>query len=70
MRLLAAVLAASLAVAAPGSIQVTRPYLSVTGPKQCVTLSLACEVEGAMFVICADLDFAALAGGDQGRLAT
>jgi EAL domain-containing protein (putative c-di-GMP-specific phosphodiesterase class I) len=58
------------AMAAPGSIQVTRPYLSVTGPKQCVTLSLACEVEGALFVICADLDFAALAGGDPGRLAT
>ena len=35
------------AMAAPGAIQVTRPYLSVTGPKLCVTLSLACEVEGA-----------------------
>ena len=58
------------AMSAPGAIQVTRPYLSVTGPKQCVTLSLACEVDGAMFVICADLDFAALAGGDPGRLAT
>jgi len=58
------------AMADPGTIQVTRPYLSVTGPKICVTLSLACEVEGAMFVICADLDFAALAGADPGRLAT
>jgi len=58
------------AMADPGTIQVTRPYLSVTGPKICVTLSLACEVEGAMFVICADLDLAALAGAAPGRLAT
>ena len=52
------------AMAAPGSIQVTRPYLSVTGPRLCVTLSLACEVEGAMYVLCADLDFTRLAGED------
>ncbi|HEX6692775.1 MAG TPA: EAL domain-containing protein, partial [Burkholderiales bacterium] len=52
------------AMAAPGTIQVTRPYLSVTGPKVCVTLSLACEVEGALYVICADLDFAALVGDE------
>jgi len=50
------------AMAAPGSIQVSRPYLSVTGPKLCLTLSLACEVEGKMYVICADLDYAALEG--------
>jgi EAL domain-containing protein (putative c-di-GMP-specific phosphodiesterase class I) len=50
------------AAAAPGVIQATRPYLSVTGPKLCLTLSLACEVEGKMFVVCADLDFAALEG--------
>jgi len=53
------------AMAAPGAIQVTRPYLSVTGPKLCVTLSLACEFEGALYVICADLDFTALAGEDM-----
>jgi hypothetical protein len=52
------------AMAVPGSIQVTRPYLSVTGPKLCVTLSLACEVDGALYVLCADLDFARLAGED------
>jgi hypothetical protein len=52
------------AIGAPGVVQVTRPYLSVTGPKLCVTLSLACEVEGALYVLCADLDFTALAGED------
>jgi hypothetical protein len=55
-------------------VQVTRPYLSVTGPKLCVTLSVACEAEGALFVLCADLDFTALAGEDlaygQARLAS
>jgi hypothetical protein len=44
---------------------VTRPYLSVTGPKLCVTLSMACEVDGALYVLCADLDFTALAGEDM-----
>jgi EAL domain-containing protein (putative c-di-GMP-specific phosphodiesterase class I) len=52
------------AVEAPGRIQITRPYLSVTGPRQCVTLSLAFVAEGGLRVLCADLDFAALAGAD------
>jgi hypothetical protein len=53
------------AMDAPGAVQITRPYLSVTGPKLCVTLSLACEVEGTLYVLCADLDFTALAGEDM-----
>jgi EAL domain-containing protein (putative c-di-GMP-specific phosphodiesterase class I) len=52
------------AIGTPGAIQVTRPYLSVTGPKLCVTLSLAYAAVGETQVVCADLDFAALAGGD------
>jgi EAL domain-containing protein (putative c-di-GMP-specific phosphodiesterase class I) len=53
------------AVGAPGSIQVTRPYLSVTGPKLCVTLSIAYTARGsALEVVCADLDFEALSGAD------
>lgn len=52
------------AVDAPGRIQITRPYLSVTGPRQCITLSLAFVAEGGLRVLCADLDFAALAGDD------
>jgi len=42
-----------------------RPYLSVTGPKLCVTLSFAFEAaDGSQQVLCVDLDFAALAGKD------
>jgi hypothetical protein len=50
------------AMGSPGAIQVTRPYLSITGPKLCMTLSLAYAAVGMTEVICADLDFAALAG--------
>jgi EAL domain-containing protein (putative c-di-GMP-specific phosphodiesterase class I) len=53
------------AVSSPGVIQVTRPYLSVTGPKVCLTLSLACEVDGKNYVICADLDHEALEGDSR-----
>src|SRR5258706_244892 len=53
------------AVEAPGKAQITRPYLSVTGPKLCVTLSFAFEAsDGSQQVLCVDLDFAALAGED------
>ena len=47
---------------APGAIQVTRPYLSLTGPKLCVTISLAYAAIGMTEVVCADLDFTALVG--------
>ena len=53
------------AIEAPGKVQITRPYLSVTGPKLCVTLSFAFEAsDGSQQVLCVDLDFAALAGED------
>ena len=53
------------AIEAPGKAQITRPYLSVTGPKLCVTLSFAFEAsDGSQQVLCLDLDFAALAGED------
>ncbi len=53
------------AIEAPGKAQITRPYLSVTGPKLCVTLSFAFEAsDGSQQVLCVDLDFAALAGED------
>jgi EAL domain-containing protein (putative c-di-GMP-specific phosphodiesterase class I) len=51
------------AIEAPGKIQITRPYLSATGPKLCITLSFALPLNGAYHVLCADLDFAALTGG-------
>lgn len=50
------------AVEAPGKIQFTRPYMSVTGPKLCVTLSLGFPAGGDLRVLCADLDFDGLAG--------
>ena len=50
------------AIEAPGKIQITRPYLSATGPKLCITLSFALPLNGAYHVLCADLDFAALSG--------
>ncbi len=53
------------AIEAPGKVQITRPYLSVAGPKLCVTLTFAFEApDGSQKVLCADLDFAALAGDD------
>lgn len=52
------------AIEAPGKIQITRPYLSATGPRLCVTLSYALMLNGTYHVLCVDLDFAALAGED------
>ncbi|TMG73510.1 MAG: hypothetical protein E6H80_09670 [Betaproteobacteria bacterium] len=53
------------AIEAPGKVQITRPYLSVAGPKLCVTLTFAFEApDRSQKVLCADLDFAALAGDD------
>jgi EAL domain-containing protein (putative c-di-GMP-specific phosphodiesterase class I) len=53
------------AIETPGKVQITRPYLSVLGPKLCVTLSFAYEAsDGAQQVLCVDLDFASLAGED------
>jgi hypothetical protein len=52
------------ALAAPGRIQITRPYLSVTGPRLCVTLSLAFRENQDLFVLCADLDLRGLDGED------
>jgi hypothetical protein len=50
------------AIEEPGKVQITRPYLSPAGPKLCVTLSYALTLNGSYHVLCADLDFAALAG--------
>lgn len=43
------------AVASPGEVQVSRPYLSVNGDGQCVTLSVSAEVKGVRQVLCGDL---------------
>ena len=52
------------AIDTPGKVQITRPYLSATGPRLCVTLSYALMLNGSYHVLCVDLDFAALAGRD------
>ena len=53
------------AIETPGKVQITRPYLAVTGPRLCVTLSFDFEApDGLQQVLCTDLDFAALAGDD------
>jgi EAL domain-containing protein (putative c-di-GMP-specific phosphodiesterase class I) len=52
------------AIDSPGKVQITRPYLSATGPRLCVTLSYALSLNGSYHVLCVDLDFAALAGED------
>jgi EAL domain-containing protein (putative c-di-GMP-specific phosphodiesterase class I) len=52
------------AIDSPGKVQITRPYLSATGPRLCVTLSYALLLNGSYHVLCVDLDFAALAGED------
>ncbi|RTL46857.1 MAG: EAL domain-containing protein [Burkholderiales bacterium] len=42
----------------PGVVQMTRPYLSLYGPRMCVTLSVAVPVAGRLQVLCVDVDWA------------
>jgi hypothetical protein len=39
----------------PGRVQVTRPYLSVAGASQCVTVSIGSLIDGEMRVLCGDI---------------
>jgi hypothetical protein len=43
------------ALSNPGSIQTSRPYLSITGGNMCVTLSVALKINQEMIVLCGDL---------------
>lgn len=45
------------AMAAVGTLQVTRPYLSLHGARMCVTLSLAFWQDARLRVLCADVDW-------------
>ena len=45
------------AIAEPGRVQMTRPYLSINEAHLCVTLSVATRIDGALFVLCADIDW-------------
>lgn len=45
------------AVAEPGTVQVSRPYLSLTGARMCMTLSVALDAGRRTRVLCCDLDW-------------
>lgn len=41
----------------PRQIQITRPYLSITGVNMCITVSMAVRKNDEMLVLCCDLDW-------------
>ncbi|NIF45781.1 EAL domain-containing protein, partial [Burkholderia sp. Tr-862] len=45
------------AIAEPGRVQVTRPYLSINEAQPCVTLSVAVRIGDAQHVLCGDIDW-------------
>ncbi|PLK47428.1 EAL domain-containing protein [Uliginosibacterium sp. TH139] len=51
------------AIRAPGEAQATRPYLSVASGRLCATVSICIEQGAQRFVLCGDVDWAALDAG-------
>lgn len=45
------------AISTPDRLQISRPYLSLTGAHLCVTLSMAIEIDGETLVVCCDIDW-------------
>ncbi len=45
------------AMAQPGQVQMSRPYLSLTGAHMCVTMSIMLECDGETRVFCCDLNW-------------
>jgi hypothetical protein len=45
------------AIANPNRTQVSRPYLSLTDPQMCVTLSRLIEAGDRAVILCCDLEF-------------
>jgi EAL domain-containing protein (putative c-di-GMP-specific phosphodiesterase class I) len=41
----------------PGKVQVTRPYLSITGANQCITVSIGIRLHGETLVLCGDVNW-------------
>lgn len=41
----------------PGKVQVTRPYLSIAGANQCITVSIGSLINGEMRVLCGDVSW-------------
>jgi len=52
------------AIARPGRVRISRPYLSLTGAHMCVTLSVAFHTQGETRVLCCDLNAETLDGED------
>lgn len=52
------------AIAHPGHVQITDPYLSVCGNRSCVTLSLCFQTRDSIQILCADIEW------DQVKLMT
>ncbi|HEY4157411.1 MAG TPA: EAL domain-containing protein [Polyangiaceae bacterium] len=50
------------AIAQPGSVQVSRPYLSIADGRSCITFSIAIPETRGVRVLCADLDWETLLG--------
>lgn len=46
------------AIAEPGRVHISKPYLSITGGELCVTLSIAGYHDGNLQVLCGDIDWA------------
>ena len=58
------------ALGQPGQVMLSRPYLSLTGVRMCVTLSVAIEAGGERHVLCCDLSWEAVdppAGSRRGK---
>ena len=45
------------AVEHPGRVQVTRPYLSIAGANQCITVSIGAVIDAEMRVLCGDVSW-------------
>ncbi len=41
----------------PGEVQITRPYRSLTGMKQCITISALTDTSNGRLIVCLDLDW-------------
>lgn len=45
------------AIAQPGHVHITKPYLSMCGNRSCVTLSICFQSEDSIHVLCADIEW-------------
>lgn len=45
------------AIAHPGHVQITEPYLSICGNRSCVTLSLCFQTRDSIQILCADIEW-------------